>query len=83
MKGVDDMALSVDLKQARTLLETAWSKIDSAVSAPPHVVVTIHEILTAKDITYKYILITGLLGKRVNPRIHPRALQVRSSLPGA
>ncbi len=43
----------------------------------------IQEILTAKDVTYKYILITGLLGKLTNPQTHPRALQARSALPGA
>jgi hypothetical protein len=77
------MALAVDLEQARKFLESAWGKIDSAASAPPDALSAIQEILTAKDVTYKCILITGLLGKRVNPHVHPRALQARSSLPGA
>jgi hypothetical protein len=77
------MALTVDPEHARKLLEAAWDQIDAAISAPPEVLNTLQEILTAKDVTYKYILITGLLGKRSNARVHPRALQARSSLAGA
>ncbi len=77
------MALTVDLQQARRLLESAWEKIDAAITAPPDVLAVLEAILTAKDVTYKYILITGLLGKRANPHVHPRVLQAGSSLSGA
>jgi hypothetical protein len=77
------MAVAVDLEQARTILDRAWGKIDAATSAPPETLAVLKEILTAKDVTYKYILITGFLGKRTNPHVHPRALQARSALPGA
>lgn len=77
------MTLSVDSEKARKILEAAWSQIDAALRVAPETMVALRDILTAKDVTYKYILITGLLGKRTNPHIHPRALQARSSLPGA
>jgi hypothetical protein len=65
-------------------LEAAWDKTaDPTITAPPSVLADIREILTARDVTYKYILVTGLLGKRTNAKVHPRALQARSALPGA
>jgi hypothetical protein len=78
------MTLSVDADRARRRLEAAWDKTDDpTITAPPSVSAYLREILTAQDVTYKYILITGLLAKRTNARVHPRALQARSSLPGA
>jgi hypothetical protein len=74
---------SVDLAQARIKLGEAWGKIgDAKISAPPTTHAKIQEIL-AGDVTYKYILVTGLLGKLTNPSVHPRSLQAGSKLPGA
>jgi len=36
--------------------------------------------MAAPDITFKYILITGLLAKYTEPRIHPRVLQASTEL---
>lgn len=33
--------------------------------------------------SFKYLLVTGVLAKAVQPNVHPRAIQVGSSLPGA
>jgi hypothetical protein len=75
--------VSVGQSKARSRLETAWGKIDTDLAPPASVGDRIREILLARDVTYKYILVTGLLGKLTNPKAHPRALQAGSDLPGA
>ena len=74
----------IDLQKARKLLEDAWGKVDDpAIAVSPEILGQLKTVLTARAITYKYILITGLLGKLSNPKAHPRALQAGSSLKGA
>lgn len=73
----------IDNDQARINLEKAWKKTDVAtVSAPPYHLQMIQEIM-AGQVTFKYILVTGLLAKLTNPKAHPRSLQAGSSLQGA
>jgi hypothetical protein len=77
------MSTTVNLEEARQNIEAAWEKVaDASISAPPAILAKIEEILGG-DVTYKYILVTGLLGKLTNQRVHARALQVGSSLPEA
>lgn len=40
-------------------------------------------IMSGKSKTYPYIMVTAVLAKCINPSIHPRALQKKSSLDGA
>jgi hypothetical protein len=44
---------------------------------------SIEEIITGTHLTYKYILVTALLAKATDSRIHPRALQAGANLDGA
>ncbi len=75
------MSVSVDHAQARKALGDAWEKIDDlTVVAPSAVVPHLETVILASDVTYKYILVTGILAKCVNPSVHPRALQVASTL---
>ncbi len=72
---------TVDLGQARLILEKAWSKVDDLrIVAPANVVPMIEAIMASANVTFKYILVTGVLGKRTQPKIHPRALQTGSKL---
>jgi hypothetical protein len=74
-------SVNVDHGEARSILDKAWNKTeDNTVLAPDRVIPCLERILDASDVTYKYILITGLLAKCVNEKAHPRALQVSSDL---
>lgn len=77
------MAESVDHEQALRALTRAWANIPSKKRPPARMQMLIEQVLSAPDITFKYILITGYLGKYVNPSVHSRALQVSSQLDGA
>ena len=77
------MAESVDRLIALKLLEESWTKISVAPLPPEEIQDLIEEIMSANDITFKYILVTGYLAKCVNPKIHSRSLQAKSDLPGA
>ncbi len=73
----------VNHAQARKALDQAWAKIDTGLMPPPVLLYLIRQVLLARDVAFKYIMVTGILGKLTNPEIHPRALQVKSTLPGA
>ncbi len=66
-------------------LDSAWeaSSIPNTIEINAIIADKITEIMANHDLTYRYILVTGILGKIVNPDIHPRALQKRSLLKGA
>jgi hypothetical protein len=84
MEGRQMSSVIVDQDEARKALERAWAKL--AASPAPlagSIAQKIRQVLEAKDVTFKYILVTGLLGKLTNPQAHPRAIQVSSSLVGA
>lgn len=75
------MSVSVDHDRARRLLADAWGKIDDLkVAAPSTIVPHLETVISASDVTYKYILVTGILAKCANPNVHPRAIQVASTL---
>ncbi|MCT7983371.1 restriction endonuclease, SacI family [Laspinema sp. A4] len=77
---------TVNHQQAAQALELAWDSIEQKTIAPnlDEIAGRIKLIITSPgNIAFKYILITRILAKYVNPSIHPRALQVESELPGA
>jgi hypothetical protein len=74
---------AVNSDRARAVLKKAWDEIGSKSRPPTKMQEHIDEVLNASDVTYKYILATGYLGKCVNPDVHARALQKGSSLKGA
>jgi hypothetical protein len=77
-------SVAVDHDEAKSKLEAAWAKLDgSPAPLAGAVAQRIRQVLEAKDVTFKYILVTGLLGKLTNPDAHPRAIQVSSTLDGA
>jgi hypothetical protein len=74
---------NIDLAAARAALEKAWADIGSDSRPPAPMREQIEQILTSRDVTFKYILVTGYLAKFTNKKIHARALQAGSKLPGA
>jgi hypothetical protein len=78
------VAITINHRTAALLLEEAWtSQPTPGLSLPASVVDGLHRILTSSRKTFKYVLVTGVLAKCVNPAAHPRALQAGSSLDGA
>jgi hypothetical protein len=74
-------AISVDHEVARTQLRLAWSLVDDAsVSAPGEIEAQMRFLVNSGNVTFRYILVTGLLGKLSQSRVHPRALQTSSRL---
>lgn len=68
--------VSVDHRKAKDALNKAWRMIDDkSILSPATIESEIESVLVATDITFKYILVTGLLAKCVEPSVHPRALQ--------
>ena len=77
------MIKTVDHGSALEALNRAWNDRQSKGHPQAHMQQLIEQILTATDVTFKYILVTGYLAKYVNPSIHARALQAGSKLRGA
>lgn len=77
------MSLAVDHNLALKVLKKAWNEIDTCGDAPALMRQPIEKVISASDVTFKYILVTGFLAKCINPDIHSRALQVGSTLNGA
>ena len=75
---------TVERLKARHALEQAWKMIeDKTVLPSQEVVQSLESILSSSELTFKYILVTGILAKYVSSKIHPRALQAGSKLSGA
>jgi hypothetical protein len=77
------MSIHIDHSRAQSILEKAWSVVDEDIKPSHKMVEYINAIMRSKDVTYKYILVTGFLGKCVDGRVNARALQAGSSLAGA
>lgn len=77
------MSITVNHDIALDALKRAWHERRSKNRPPARMQQLIEQVLSANDITFKYILVTGYLAKHVNPNIHARALQVGSRLSGA
>lgn len=74
----------IDLDEAKIALERAWQASEHDLEGfDRNLASMIKEVLDGSGITYRYILITGILAKLVNTKAHPRAIQRRSKLPGA
>lgn len=74
----------VNLKKAKETLEKAYAEAsllnpEEELNIDPRLL----EILEGKHLTFRYIVITNLLAKSTDPRIHARALQAGSKLNGA
>lgn len=77
------MTVYIDATLARKKLAEATERAkrrDYTVSVP--VGTKIEQIIGHTHLTYKYILLTGLLAKATNPRANPLVLQAGSSLDG-
>ncbi len=84
---MSDAPERVDNDEASNVLNREWNRIlnddehgylnDKTISRQ------ISEVLNGSQLTYKYILVTNVLAKAVNPRIHYRAMQAQSDLSGA
>jgi len=75
------MSISVNRATAEQRLREAWEQTtDVRVKLPAKIIELVQHVMRAPDVTYKYILVTGLLAKVAEPRVHPRALQAGSSL---
>ncbi|HEY3857654.1 MAG TPA: restriction endonuclease, SacI family [Verrucomicrobiae bacterium] len=77
------MSVNVDHDSAKKTLERAWKDIGSSSRPPGRMQKLIDDVMSASDITFKYILVTGYLAKYVNQAVHARAIQVGSKLEGA
>jgi len=77
-------SVSIDYSAASAELEKAWQTSSTrAARLDKGIATTITSVLHGSTVTYRYILITGMLAKLMDPHAHPRALQMRSSLTGA
>lgn len=73
----------VNHDSALKALNHAWSDRHSKARPSARMQQLIEQVMAARDVTFKYILMTGYLAKYVNPSVHARALQAGSKLPGA
>lgn len=82
--------MDVDKKRAERVLQSEWNYVlkypdkdflDSSRYAEQ--IRQIKLVVHGKQLTYKYILLTAVLAKAVNPNIHYRALQQGSKLRGS
>jgi len=86
---VSTLAESVDNSAAKRIIEGEWNQVRSDDSGEVNylkdrsIAGTISEVLNASQLTYKYILVTNVIAKAVNPAIHYRAMQAQWDNPGA
>ena len=75
----------VDHQDAKVVLEQAWGDISKSGIVPrQELQKLINKVMEAEGAKgFRYVLVTGILARCVNPAVHPRALQARSSLRGA
>jgi hypothetical protein len=77
----------VDKGEAKEILLTEWSRIQDESQTEyiddPIIKQKISEVLEGPQLTYRYILMTSILGKAVNPDVHSRSMQSGSNLDGS
>jgi hypothetical protein len=74
----------VDNNLALSLLSKALAKVSQPSFTPSYSrTKELKALLLGSHLTYRYMLITAVLGKAADSRIHPRAVQAGSSLKGA
>ena len=74
------MAVKIDLKNARKVLVETYK---TCVHVSDEIGRHIDNILNGTHLTYKYILVTELLGKASDPFIDPLSLQAKDESDGA
>ncbi len=78
------MKLSVNHSVARTILKSAVEQVTrNNYQTCPELADNIRLITLGTHLTYRYVLLTGILSKAANPEVNPLVLQVKSGLPGA
>lgn len=75
--------VTVNHDRARLLLAEAWSKVGLEPATPQDQAELIRKVVAGPAVAFRYILVTGLLGKLTNPGGHQRALQAGCDLTGA
>jgi hypothetical protein len=84
---VSDEPEGVDIDEAARILNQEWNRVrnddEHDYLSDGTVAGKIREVLHDSQLTYKYILVTNILAKAVNPHIHYRAMQAQSDLSGA
>lgn len=84
---MSDLSESVDNADAQRTLDREWNRVlnndKHDYLDDPEAAQKIREVLNASQLTYKYILVTNILAKAVNPDIHYRAMQAQWDSPGA
>lgn len=78
------MNVNVDSGQASQILKDATlAAQDRAYRVPQDMETKIEQIIGHTHLTYKYILLTGMLAKATNPEANPLVLQAGAPLHGA
>lgn len=78
------MTASVDSARARAILAEATERARQNAYQVSHKIETyIEQIINHTHLTYKYILLNGMLAKATNPAANPLVLQAGSPLDGA
>lgn len=78
------MNVNVDSERASEILKDATLKAQNrAYHVPLDMETNIEQIIGHTHLTYKYVLLTGMLAKATNPRANPLVLQAGASLQGA
>lgn len=84
---MSNLAEKVDNPEARELLSEEWNRVRSDDEQnyldDEFAARKIGKVLNASQLTYKYILVTNVIAKAVNPSIHYRAMQAQWENPGA
>lgn len=84
---MSDLAENVDNSMAEKILNREWNRIlndnDHDYLNEETIARNIREVLNASQLTYKYILVTNIIGKAVNPDIHYRSMQAQWDHSGA
>ncbi len=78
------MAVSVDHREALKILEKAYSEASIAnFQSSSNLKDQIRDVIQGGHLTYRYILITGLIAKATNEKVNALALQAGANIKGA
>lgn len=84
---MSNLAENVDNSEAETILNQEWNRIlndnEHEYLDDEIIIQNIREVLNASQLTYKYILVTNIIAKVVNPDIHYRSMQAQWDHSGA
>lgn len=84
---MSNLTETVDNSEAETILSREWNRIlndnEHDYLNEETIAQSIGEVLNASQLTYKYILVTNIIGKVVNPDIHYRSMQAQWDHSGA